>query len=77
MATVKVPAKSKQDEGYYRIPRPGLLWNATEGELLPADGGRKRPASVKTRRPETATTVRAIQLQLPYPIAAAPESTTD
>lgn len=39
-----------EDEGnYYRIPRPGILWNGTTGEQLPADGGAKRPASMGTK----------------------------
>ncbi len=48
MATAKDPTKARPEEGYYRIPRPGLLWNGTDGDPLPADGGKKRPASVKT-----------------------------
>lgn len=28
---------------YYRLPRPGVLWDGDEGELLPADGGKSRP----------------------------------
>lgn len=27
---------------FYRMPRPGLLWNGTPEDLLPEDGGRKR-----------------------------------
>jgi site-specific DNA-methyltransferase (cytosine-N4-specific) len=49
-ATAKDSAKAKRQEGYYRIPRPGLLWNGSDGEPLQADGGKKRPASVKTAR---------------------------
>ena len=45
MASVRLP-KSDQDDNYYRIPRPGLLWNGTDGDPLPADGGKARPASV-------------------------------
>lgn len=33
-----------QDEVYYKIPRPGLLWNDDDDEEpLPEDGGRQRP----------------------------------
>lgn len=32
----------KDEETYYRIPHPGLLWNGIEGPALPSDGGRKR-----------------------------------
>jgi hypothetical protein len=35
-------AKPNNDSNYYRIPRPGLLWNGTDADLLPADGGKKR-----------------------------------
>jgi len=38
------------DANYYRMPRPGILWNGTDGERLTADGGAKRPASVRTSR---------------------------
>ena len=30
-------------EGYYRTPHPGLLWDESDPEPLPQDGGRKRP----------------------------------
>jgi DNA modification methylase len=49
MAGMKPHPKAAQDDGYYRIPRPGLLWNGTDGEPLPADGGKMRPASVGTK----------------------------
>lgn len=32
-----------EDDGYYRVPHPGLLWNGGDPEPLPEDGGRKRP----------------------------------
>lgn len=35
----------KDPDAYYRVPRPGLLWNGPDPVPLPADGGRKRPAS--------------------------------
>lgn len=31
------------EENYYKLPRPGLLWNCNEGPPLPPDGGRTRP----------------------------------
>ncbi len=46
----RVPAKLDDATNYYRVPRPGLLWNGTDGDPLPADGGKKRPASVKTAK---------------------------
>ncbi len=37
------PAADPEDESnYYKVPRPGMLWNGTEGEPLPKDGGKKR-----------------------------------
>jgi site-specific DNA-methyltransferase (cytosine-N4-specific) len=36
------------ESAYYRIPRPGVLWNGVNGPPLPPDGGRrraKRPAN--------------------------------
>lgn len=31
------------EDAYYKIPRPGLLWEETEYESLPTDGGKARP----------------------------------
>ena len=33
-------------KNYYRMPRPGILWNGTHGDPLPADGGAKRPPAM-------------------------------
>ena len=33
---------AKKDSSVYRIHRPGLLWNDSEDDLLPEDGGRTR-----------------------------------
>lgn len=30
-------------DDFYRIPRPGLLWNGSEEQPLPRDGGKQRP----------------------------------
>jgi DNA modification methylase len=39
-------AYSVEDESsYYKVPRPGLLWNGYEGDSLPEDGGKTRPLS--------------------------------
>ena len=41
------PVISPDDpSNYYRVPRPGILWNGETGDLLPEDGGKTRPASV-------------------------------
>ncbi|MBI1181511.1 MAG: site-specific DNA-methyltransferase [Alphaproteobacteria bacterium] len=38
------------DGNYYRVPHPGILWNGAAGDPLPADGGKTRPASVRTAK---------------------------
>lgn len=43
-AEVSRPSPS-DDDAYYRIPRPGLLWNGEHGDPLPEDGGKTRPSS--------------------------------
>ncbi len=34
--------KSDTEASYYRLPRPGILWNGVEDTLLPGDGGKTR-----------------------------------
>lgn len=36
----------KDDDAYYRVPRPGLLWNGPDPIPLAADGGKKRPTDL-------------------------------
>lgn len=38
----KPVADPQSSSNYYRVPRPGILWNGYEDPPLPADGGRKR-----------------------------------
>lgn len=42
--------KSSEEDpsNYYRVPRPGILWNGSTGNPLPADGGESRPQPSKT-----------------------------
>jgi site-specific DNA-methyltransferase (cytosine-N4-specific) len=40
--SAKGQAKPEDDSSYYRVPRPGLMWNGVEGDSLPADGGKVR-----------------------------------
>ncbi len=41
-------AKRPHDEAiYYRMPHPGILWNGSNPEALPADGGKKRVLTVQ------------------------------
>ena len=54
---------------YYRMPRPGILWNGTHGDKLPADGGQKRPASVGQKAKQAAKTVGELPGE---PVAKAP-----
>ncbi|HET8630740.1 MAG TPA: site-specific DNA-methyltransferase [Thermomicrobiales bacterium] len=43
------PARSADE--YYKVPRPGLLWNGEVPEDLPEDGGRTRPARTISETP--------------------------
>jgi site-specific DNA-methyltransferase (cytosine-N4-specific) len=72
----KAPQKSKQQNIYYRIPNPGILWNGGPDEPLSPDGGRKRPATVKTRR-QTRTGFSAPGEQTVLPMAAAGPRNSD
>ena len=62
------PAAPAADDGGYRIPRPGLLWGAGEPAPLAADGGRQRPATVRTAKGRRAIAGPAE----PLPLAARP-----
>jgi len=43
-----VARKVEDEKNYYRLPRPGILWNGHDDpERLPADGGRTRPVKKK------------------------------
>ena len=41
--TAKSMASPDDASNYYRVPRPGILWNGDPGTPLPEDGGRNRP----------------------------------
>lgn len=44
------PEGNPDDESnYYRVPRPGILWNGAGGNALPQDGGKERPPMRKPR----------------------------
>lgn len=47
--------QGKEGDGYYRIPRPSLLWNGIEQEPLPEDGGRKRPVKASPKASPTSS----------------------
>jgi DNA modification methylase len=38
---------------YYRVPRPGILWNGHTGAILPQDGGKKRQLPAKLKQQTT------------------------
>ena len=40
----------KDPSNYYRVPRPGILWNGDHSDSLPTDGGKKRRLKVDTRQ---------------------------
>ena len=40
--TAKPVTGPDDPSNYYRVPRPGILWNGDAGPRLPEDGGRKR-----------------------------------
>jgi site-specific DNA-methyltransferase (cytosine-N4-specific) len=42
-ASQKTEAKHGSEKEFYKIPKPGGLWNGVDGELLKLDGGFKRP----------------------------------
>lgn len=45
------PATSPADpSNYYRVPRPGLMWESGHIDELAKDGGRKRPAKIENTR---------------------------
>ena len=39
--------RREDESGYYRLPRPGLLWEDNDGGRLPSDGGKKRPTGTE------------------------------
>ena len=41
-------SESAKEDSYYRIPRPGVLWNGSDEPALPRDGGRKRQGRAPT-----------------------------
>ena len=40
----------KDPSNYYRVPRPGILWNGDHNDSLPTDGGKKRRLKVNMER---------------------------
>lgn len=51
----KPKSTKNTDDGYYKVPHPGLLWNGSDERKsapLPDDGGRKRPAHMQKKAPD-------------------------
>ena len=42
-ASAKPYVNPDDNKNYYRVPRPGILWNGEDGDPLPANGGKARP----------------------------------
>lgn len=55
--TSTLPLGQSRDSDFYKIPRPGLLWDGCEDLPLPQDGGRRRPQSNATTSIDTTTDV--------------------
>jgi len=53
--TAKPVADPLDASNYYRVPRPGILWNGHTGEPLSKDGGKKRHLPAKAKRAEAAS----------------------
>lgn len=60
-----------KDDGYYKLPRPSLLWNGPDPIPLDPEGGRKRPSSVGTSlKKKKVGSTGGDDSQDSYPIAA-------
>lgn len=46
--TAKPVTDPEDPSNFYRVPRPGILWNGDHGEPLPEDGGKQRRLKKKT-----------------------------
>jgi site-specific DNA-methyltransferase (cytosine-N4-specific) len=55
--TAKPAADPLDNSNYYRVPRPGILWNGHTGEPLSKDGGKKRQLPAKVKRVEAVAKV--------------------
>ncbi len=53
--TARPVADPESPSNYYRLPRPGILWNGDHGESLPDDGGRKRRPAPDGGSPDRST----------------------
>lgn len=51
-ASAKPASDPNSTSNYYRVPRPGILWNGNEASTLPSDGGEKRPPIPRPQQPK-------------------------
>lgn len=52
-ARASIATKLDDEANYYKIPRPGILWNGSHGDTLAEDGGKKR--AIKSTAPSKAS----------------------
>ena len=50
--TAKPVTDPQKPSNYYRVPRPGILWNGHSRVRLPEDGGQKRPVKPDASSPQ-------------------------
>ena len=60
-ATAKSDVNPEDPSNYYRLPRPGILWNEETHDLLPEDGGKHRRLNPKETR--------TVESALPKPVS--------
>lgn len=44
------PTKENGNANYYKVPRPGILWNGTDGEPLDPEGGKQRKPLLRRKQ---------------------------
>lgn len=71
-ASAKAQSKPDDDKNYYRVPRPGILWNGEDGDPLPADGGKTRPKKPTSKTSKRISTGSGTSESSAPPIAAMP-----
>ncbi|MGQ0713050.1 MAG: DNA-methyltransferase [Gemmatimonadaceae bacterium] len=49
---ISVGRREPEEDDYYRIPHPALLWNGTPRDRLQTDGGLRRPPSAASKSAE-------------------------
>jgi DNA modification methylase len=72
--SAKPVTKPEDASNFYRLSRPGVLWNGHDNPPLPTDGGKKRPASVGSGKKRLIKRNGRTRDDSPHPIAAAGRS---